>query len=71
MLEGGQELGVPQLLTGLTRQLFRTGIAAGHGDEYICFTIKVLEEFAGGGCGFQKINTKKCCFQKWNLLLLE
>ena len=70
MLESGQELGVPLLLTGLTRQLFQTAIAAGHGDEDICSTIKVLEEFAGGS-GFQKINTKKCCFQKWNLLLLE
>jgi 3-hydroxyisobutyrate dehydrogenase-like beta-hydroxyacid dehydrogenase len=47
MLESGQELGVPLLLTGLTRQLFQTAIAAGHGDEDICSTIKVLEEFAG------------------------
>jgi 3-hydroxyisobutyrate dehydrogenase/2-hydroxy-3-oxopropionate reductase len=47
MLESGQELEVPLLLTGLTRQLFQTAIAAGHGDEDICSTIKVLEEFAG------------------------
>jgi 3-hydroxyisobutyrate dehydrogenase/2-hydroxy-3-oxopropionate reductase len=46
MLESGQELGVPLLLTGLTRQLFQAAIAAGHGDEDICSTIKVLEEFA-------------------------
>ncbi len=46
MLESGQELGVPLLLTGLTRQLFQTAISAGHGDEDICSTIKVLEEFA-------------------------
>ena len=71
MLERGQELGVPLLLTGLTRQLFQTAIAAGHGDEDICSTIKVLESLAGGGSGFSKINIKKCCFQKWNLLLLE
>ena len=47
MLESGQELGVPLVLTGLTRQLFQTAISAGHGDEDICSTIKVLEEFAG------------------------
>jgi 3-hydroxyisobutyrate dehydrogenase/2-hydroxy-3-oxopropionate reductase len=47
MLERGQELGVPLVLTGLTRQLFRTAIAAGHGDEDICSTIKVLEKLAG------------------------
>jgi 3-hydroxyisobutyrate dehydrogenase-like beta-hydroxyacid dehydrogenase len=47
MLESGQELNVPLLLTGLTRQLFQTAISAGHGDEDICSTIKVLEEFAG------------------------
>jgi 3-hydroxyisobutyrate dehydrogenase/2-hydroxy-3-oxopropionate reductase len=44
MLESGQELGVPLFLTGLTRQLFQTAIAAGHGDEDICSTIKVLED---------------------------
>ena len=47
MLESGKELGVPLVLTGLTRQLFQTAIAAGHGDEDICSTIKVLEELTG------------------------
>ena len=47
MLESGKELGVPLLLTGLTQQLFQTAISAGHGDEDICSTIKVLEELAG------------------------
>ncbi len=47
MLERGQELGVPLLLTALSRQLFQTAIAAGHGDEDICSTIKVLENVAG------------------------
>jgi len=47
ILESGKELGVPLLLTGLTRQLFQTAIAAGHADEDICSTIKVLEEFTG------------------------
>jgi 3-hydroxyisobutyrate dehydrogenase-like beta-hydroxyacid dehydrogenase len=46
-LESGQELNVPLLLTGLTRQLFQTAIAAGHGEEDMCSTIKVLENFAG------------------------
>jgi 3-hydroxyisobutyrate dehydrogenase-like beta-hydroxyacid dehydrogenase len=47
MLESGKELGVPLVLTGLTQQLFQTAIAAGHGDEDICSTIKVLEHLAG------------------------
>src|SRR6202023_2287173 len=44
ILESGKELGVPLLLTGLTRQLFQTAIAAGYADEDFCSTIKVLEE---------------------------
>src|SRR5262245_55035279 len=47
MLESAEELGVPIPLTGLTRQLFQTAIAAGHADEDICSTIKVLENLAG------------------------
>jgi len=47
MLESGKDLGVPLYLTGLTRQLFQTAIAAGHGDEDICSTIKVLEDLTG------------------------
>jgi 3-hydroxyisobutyrate dehydrogenase/2-hydroxy-3-oxopropionate reductase len=54
MLESGQELGVPLLLTGLTRQLFRTAIAAGHGEEDMCSTIKVLESSSGVEVVFQK-----------------
>lgn len=46
-LESGRELGVPLPLTGLNRQLFQTAIAAGHADEDMCSTIKVLEELAG------------------------
>ena len=46
-LESGKELGVPLLLTGLTRQLFQTAIAAGYADEDMCSTIKVLEELVG------------------------
>jgi 3-hydroxyisobutyrate dehydrogenase-like beta-hydroxyacid dehydrogenase len=44
MLESAAELDVPLFLTGLTRQLFQTAIARGHGEEDICSTIKVLEE---------------------------
>src|ERR1035441_6562605 len=47
MLESGQELGVPLLLTGLTHHLFQTALADGHGDEDFCSAIKVLEELAG------------------------
>jgi 3-hydroxyisobutyrate dehydrogenase/2-hydroxy-3-oxopropionate reductase len=46
-LDSGKELGVPLLLTGLNRQIFQAAIAAGHGDEDMCSTIKVLEELAG------------------------
>lgn len=47
MLESGKELGVPLFLTSLTRQLFQTAIAAGHGEKDICSTIRVLEDLVG------------------------
>jgi 3-hydroxyisobutyrate dehydrogenase-like beta-hydroxyacid dehydrogenase len=47
MLDSGHELKVPLPLTGLTRQMFQTAIAQGHGDEDICSTIKVLESIVG------------------------
>ncbi|HUI55070.1 MAG TPA: NAD(P)-dependent oxidoreductase [Bryobacteraceae bacterium] len=47
MLESGKDLGVPLLLTSLTHQLFQTAISAGHADEDMCSTIKLLEEMAG------------------------
>jgi 3-hydroxyisobutyrate dehydrogenase/2-hydroxy-3-oxopropionate reductase len=47
MLESGEELGVPLLLTGLTRQLFQTAMAAGLGEDDMCSTISVLEGMAG------------------------
>jgi 3-hydroxyisobutyrate dehydrogenase-like beta-hydroxyacid dehydrogenase len=46
-LDSGKELGVPLLLTGLTRQLFQAALAAGYGDDDMCSTIKVLEELGG------------------------
>jgi 3-hydroxyisobutyrate dehydrogenase-like beta-hydroxyacid dehydrogenase len=47
MLDSGEELAVPLPLTGLTRQMFQAAISKGHGEEDICSTINVLEEFAG------------------------
>ena len=47
MLDSANELGVPLPLTALTRQMFQASIAKGHGDEDICATIKVLEDWAG------------------------
>ena len=47
MLDSGEELAVPLPLTALTRQMFQAAIAKGHGEEDICSTINVLEEFAG------------------------
>jgi 3-hydroxyisobutyrate dehydrogenase-like beta-hydroxyacid dehydrogenase len=47
MLDSGEQLGVPLLLTSLTHQLFQTAIAAGHGDEDFCSSINVLEQLTG------------------------
>src|SRR5271165_7020302 len=47
MLDSGEELSVPLPLTALTRQLFQAAISKGHGEEDICSTINVLEEYAG------------------------
>lgn len=46
MLDSGEELSVPLPLTALTRQMFQAAISKGHGEEDICSTISVLEEFA-------------------------
>jgi len=47
MLESAQELNVPLPLTALTRQIFQAAISTGHGEEDICSTIKVLEQWTG------------------------
>ncbi len=47
ILESGKELGVPLPLTGLTQQMFQAAVARGHGEEDMCSTIKILEEWAG------------------------
>jgi 3-hydroxyisobutyrate dehydrogenase-like beta-hydroxyacid dehydrogenase len=46
-LDLGSELGVPLPLTGLTQQLYQAAIAKGYGEDDICGSIRVLEEFAG------------------------
>jgi 3-hydroxyisobutyrate dehydrogenase/2-hydroxy-3-oxopropionate reductase len=46
-LESAEELGVPLPLTAVTQQMFRAAIAKGLGEEDMCSSIKVLEEFAG------------------------
>ncbi|MGA2134123.1 MAG: NAD(P)-dependent oxidoreductase [Bryobacteraceae bacterium] len=47
MLDSANELHVPVPLTALTSQMFQAAIAKGHGEEDICATIKVLEDWAG------------------------
>jgi len=47
VLQAGDELGVPLLLTGLTRQILSTALASGLGDEDMCSSIQVLEKMAG------------------------
>jgi 3-hydroxyisobutyrate dehydrogenase-like beta-hydroxyacid dehydrogenase len=47
MLDSGEHLGVPLLLTSLTHQLFQTAIAAGHGEEDFCSSINMLEQLTG------------------------
>lgn len=47
MLDSAREMNVPLPLTSLTQQMFRAAIARGHGDEDICSTIKVLEDWTG------------------------
>ena len=47
MLDSGEQLGVPLLLTSLTHQLFQTAIAAGHGEEDFCSSINMLEQLTG------------------------
>jgi len=47
MVESANELKVPVPLTALTWQMFQAAIAKGHGEEDICATIKVMEDWAG------------------------
>ena len=47
MLDSAAELEVPLPLTSLTRQMFQATIASGYGDDDICSTVKVMEQWAG------------------------
>ncbi len=47
MVDSGAELGVPLPLTNLTKSLFESAIAEGHGEEDMCASIKTLEGKAG------------------------
>ena len=46
-LESARLLDVPLPLTGLTQQMFRAAIAKGYGDDDMCSTVRVLEDWAG------------------------
>ena len=46
-LDSGKDLGVPLILTGVTRQLFQSAITQGLADEDMCSTIKALERLTG------------------------
>jgi 3-hydroxyisobutyrate dehydrogenase/2-hydroxy-3-oxopropionate reductase len=46
MLESAAALNVPTPLTALSRQMLRAAIAKGYGEQDICASIQVLEEFA-------------------------
>jgi len=47
IMESGRELAVPLPLTAVTHQMFRAAMASGLGEDDICSTIKVLEDWAG------------------------
>ena len=47
MLDSAKELNVPLPMTALTRQMFQAAISSGHGEEDICSTIRILEQWAG------------------------
>ncbi len=47
MLDSARELDVPLPLTALTQQMFRAALARGFGEEDICATVKIEEEWAG------------------------
>ena len=46
-LESARSLDVPLPLTGLTQQMFRAAIAKGYGDDDMCSTVRVMEDWAG------------------------
>jgi 3-hydroxyisobutyrate dehydrogenase/2-hydroxy-3-oxopropionate reductase len=46
-LDSARSRNVPLPLTGITQQIFQAAIAEGYGDDDMCSTIKVLEDWAG------------------------
>ncbi len=46
-LDSARAAGVPLPLTGITQQMFQAAIAKGYGDDDMCSTVRVLEEWAG------------------------
>ncbi len=47
ILESGEELGVPLPLTAVAQQMYRAGLAEGLGEEDMCSSIKVMEQWTG------------------------
>ena len=47
MLESAAEQGVPAPITALSREMLRTAIASGYGEDDICGSIRVLEKLTG------------------------
>jgi 3-hydroxyisobutyrate dehydrogenase-like beta-hydroxyacid dehydrogenase len=46
-LDLGKETGVPLPMTGVTQQMFQAAISKGYGDDDMCSTVKILEDWAG------------------------
>jgi 3-hydroxyisobutyrate dehydrogenase/2-hydroxy-3-oxopropionate reductase len=46
-LDSARQMSIPLPLTGVTQQMFQAAIAEGYGEDDMCSTIKVLEEWAG------------------------
>ncbi|MGA3024659.1 MAG: NAD(P)-dependent oxidoreductase [Bryobacteraceae bacterium] len=46
-LDSARQMNIPLPLTGVTQQMFQAAIAEGYGEEDMCSTIKVLENWAG------------------------
>ena len=46
-LELGRETSVPLPVTGVTQQMFQAAISKGYGDQDMCSTVKILEDWAG------------------------
>jgi len=46
-LDSARQMNIPLPLTGVTQQMFQAAIAEGYGEDDMCSTIKVLENWAG------------------------